>query len=400
MIACKGDYMNPVLKIDLPEWVQDYPVQKLMSIIGGDLTPAVSMFVGGCVRNTLLHESVGDIDIATSLQPEEVFGKLQAANIKCIPTGIEHGTLTAVVNGKSFEITTLRHDDETDGRHAKVSFTQSWEEDARRRDFTMNTLLADMSGNIYDPTGAGMDDLNARKVVFVGEPAKRIEEDYLRILRFFRFYAQYGEGEPDKEALRACESAADKITTLSRERITQEFLKILETDKVADVLTAMFDIGVLSDITDSSFNASDLKAFADLQNKHSAVEVISRLFVVSGYRPRFYDDYFRLPHVQQKALIKYDMVMNGDFYKSAKTLKKAIFHHGNDLMLQGYLLMTAKGAIQEDKTLMDILRDWRAPECPITGETLIAEGYKTGPELGVELARRQEEWLDQEISLH
>jgi len=400
MIACKGDYMNPVLKIDLPEWVQDYPVQKLMSIIGGDLTPAVSMFVGGCVRNTLLHESVGDIDIATSLQPEEVFGKLQAANIKCIPTGIEHGTLTAVVDGKSFEITTLRHDDETDGRHAKVSFTQSWEEDARRRDFTMNTLLADMSGNIYDPTGAGMDDLNARKVVFVGEPAKRIEEDYLRILRFFRFYAQYGEGEPDKEALRACESAADKITTLSRERITQEFLKILETDKVADVLTAMFDIGVLSDITDSSFNASDLKAFADLQNKHSAVEVISRLFVVSGYRPRFYDDYFRLPHVQQKALIKYDMVMNGDFYKSAKTLKKAIFHHGNDLMLQGYLLMTAKGAIQEDKTLMDILRDWRAPECPITGETLIAEGYKTGPELGVELARRQEEWLDQEISLH
>ncbi|HPF79234.1 MAG TPA: CCA tRNA nucleotidyltransferase [Alphaproteobacteria bacterium] len=392
--------MNPVLKIDLPEWVQDYPVQKLMSIIGGDLTPAVSMFVGGCVRNTLLHESVGDIDIATSLQPEEVFGKLQAANIKCIPTGIEHGTLTAVVDGKSFEITTLRHDDETDGRHAKVSFTQSWEEDARRRDFTMNTLLADMSGNIYDPTGAGMDDLNARKVVFVGEPAKRIEEDYLRILRFFRFYAQYGEGEPDKEALRACESAADKITTLSRERITQEFLKILETDKVADVLTAMFDIGVLSDITDSSFNASDLKAFADLQNKHSAVEVISRLFVVSGYRPRFYDDYFRLPHVQQKALIKYDMVMNGDFYKSAKTLKKAIFHHGNDLMLQGYLLMTAKGAIQEDKTLMDILRDWRAPECPITGETLIAEGYKTGPELGVELARRQEEWLDQEISLH
>src|SRR5262245_11070921 len=183
-------------------------------------------FVGGCVRNALIGVPVSDIDIATPLTPDEVTRRIEAAGMRAVATGIEHGTVTAVVRlqpdeVKTFEITTLRRDVTTDGRRATVAFSTDWEEDAGRRDFTMNALYADATGAVFDYVG-GIDDLQARRVRFIGDPARRIAEDYLRILRLFRFHAWYGRGEVDAEGLLACKAARREIKTLSGERIQKE----------------------------------------------------------------------------------------------------------------------------------------------------------------------------------
>lgn len=387
--------LQPVQKIDPPSWMQNPETQKVMRALDGEGRHA--LFVGGCVRNQLLNKPVEDIDIATVFNPDQVVVLLRDADIKAIPTGIKHGTITAVVEGKPFEITTLRHDVETDGRHAEVSFTDDWVEDAKRRDFTMNTLLADMEGNIYDPLGQGLADLKARKVIFVGEPAERIAEDYLRILRFFRFHAYYGEGEMDKAALLACQGAADRITSLSRERITSEFLKILGSGDAANVLKIMFSHKVLGDIFESKYDAKSLQVLNDYQVEHDAINIISRLYVVNGYQPKFHENVLRLTHKQKNFLVKLVMATRPDIFMEAKSLKKAIFHHGNELMVQGYLVWLSQDGARVDSALLDILQNWQAPECPITGEQLITEGYVTGPDLGQELERRKEEWLESVI---
>ena len=178
-------------------------------------------YVGGCVRNTLLGKPVSDIDIATRLTPEAVIAALKAAKLKAVPTGVEHGTVTAISGGKPFEITTLRRDVETDGRRAVVAFTDDWGEDARRRDFTLNALYAQRDGTLFDPTGHGVADCRAGRIVFVGEAEERVAEDYLRILRFFRFFAWYGAGPADAAALAACETLKGDLKTLSAERVSE-----------------------------------------------------------------------------------------------------------------------------------------------------------------------------------
>ena len=386
--------LKSALKIDLPVWMHGEEVLKLFSLIGGEADNPQSLFVGGCVRNAVLKSGETDIDIATKYKPEEIIGTLKEAGIKTIPTGIDHGTVTAVIGGKPFEITTLRRDVATDGRRATVAFTDDWSEDAERRDFTMNTLLADMEGNVFDPLGAGIEDLKSGCVLFVGDSEKRIEEDYLRILRFFRFYAYYGEGSPDQKALNACRKLSDNISSLSRERVTSEFLKILLSDNAAAVLSLMKDNNILGEVIPSDYQEIDLQKLIDQQKKQSLSETISRLFVLSGYKARFYDDVLRLSHAQKNLLIKLEMVIGQNFFQDKQALKKAIFYHGNELLVQGYLLQMTKGDIRTDDALLDIAKNWQAPECPVTGETLLAEGYHTGPDLEQELARRQEEWIE------
>ncbi|HVK79548.1 MAG TPA: CCA tRNA nucleotidyltransferase, partial [Verrucomicrobiae bacterium] len=174
-----------------------------------------SRFVGGCVRNTLMGREVDDIDIATQLQPDEVVAIAQKAGFAAHPTGIEHGTVTVVVKHKPFEVTTLRRDVSTDGRRATVAFTESWEEDSQRRDFRMNALYADASGTIHDPTGGGLDDARKGRVIFIGDAHQRLSEDYLRILRFFRFNAWYARGPIDPQGLQACADLVAGLDTLS-----------------------------------------------------------------------------------------------------------------------------------------------------------------------------------------
>jgi poly(A) polymerase len=413
--------LTPAQKIAIPDWMKHPGVNRIMNAIGQNQQ---AFFVGGCVRNTLMNLPVQDIDIATQLRPDDVISKLETADIKVIPTGLKHGTVTAVCEGQNFEITTLRRDVETDGRHADVAYTDDYIIDAKRRDFTVNTLLAGQQGNIYDPLRQGLEDLEKRQIKFVGDPSQRIEEDYLRILRFFRFHAYYGEGVPDKQALEACKQAAHHIHTLSRERITAEFLKIMAVDAPYQTLKIIFESNVLSDVLANINQADELDNFCSLQTQHAknlssfgstegsilnaekdpAIKsqddvslsqiLMPRLFLISGYKPKFYDDLFRLTHAQKNFLVKLEMAFNPIWYQDARSLKKAIYHHGRDLMLQGYMLLLAAGKLDQDKALLDIIQHWPIPECPITGEQLMAEGYVTGPDLGQELERRKEEWLE------
>ena len=190
----------------------------------------MTRYVGGAVRDDLLHLPVNDIDLATRLAPDEVIRRLEKAKIKAVPTGIDHGTITAVSDGHPFEITTLRRDVSTDGRRATVAFTDDWREDAARRDFTINALSADTTtGEIFDYFD-GLDDLRHRHIRFIGNPLQRIAEDHLRILRFFRFHARFGSGEPDAAALAACTERAKDLMALSRERIADELLKLLAVE--------------------------------------------------------------------------------------------------------------------------------------------------------------------------
>jgi poly(A) polymerase len=210
------------LKIDAEKWRSRRGMERLLYALGSDL--GITRFVGGAVRDDLLHLPVSDVDLATQLKPLEVIDRLKRSNIKAVPTGIDHGTITAVSDGLPYEITTLRRDVTTDGRRATVAFTNAWEEDAGRRDFTINALFADpQSGEIFDYY-RGIEDLLARRVRFIGDPLKRIAEDHLRILRYFRFHARFGAESFDENALDACTKRANDLMALSRERIADELL--------------------------------------------------------------------------------------------------------------------------------------------------------------------------------
>lgn len=229
------------------DWLRTSPTCAVMDCLtaGGD----AAWFVGGCVRNTILAAPVADIDIATALPPREVMARADAAGLKSVPTGIDHGTVTLVADGRPFEVTTLRRDVETYGRHATVAFSDDIYEDAARRDFTMNALYADATGEVADPMG-GLPDLQARRVRFVGEPTARITEDYLRILRLFRFHAWYGDPEAgiDGPALSACARLQDGLDGLSRERVGAEMTKLLSAPDPAPSAGEMAAIGILARI--------------------------------------------------------------------------------------------------------------------------------------------------------
>ena len=226
---------------DKHTWLTELETRAVMQALGE------ARFVGGAVRNALLGVAVTDIDIAVPVPPEETVKLLEAAGIKAIPTGIDHGTVTAILNGKVFEVTSLRRDIATDGRHAVVAYTRDWSEDAARRDFTINALYAAADGEVFD-YNHGIPDLIAGKVRFVGDAKARIAEDYLRILRLFRFHAWYGKGEMDDEALRAAASGKAGLKQLSGERIAKEILRLLECPNPAPVLRVMAASGILSEI--------------------------------------------------------------------------------------------------------------------------------------------------------
>src|ERR1700722_18860956 len=215
-------------------------------------------FVGGAVRNALLRLEVDDIDIATPLVPDEVIRRLQSSGIKAVPTGIDHGTITAIVGSKFFEVTTLRRDVETDGRHAIVSFSDNWEEDASRRDFTVNAMYASPDGEVFDYFG-GLADLAARRIRFIGDPVARIREDYLRILRLFRFHAWYGQGAMDEQGLGAATAERSGLRRLSGERIQKELLRLLAAKNPGPALQAMEKRGILEEIIPGDACLENLK---------------------------------------------------------------------------------------------------------------------------------------------
>src|SRR6201997_1826431 len=230
--------MSGARVLDNAPWLTSGPTARVLELLNGNGEEA--RVVGGAVRNALLKIPTGDIDVATTALPEEVLRRAKAAGIKSVPTGIEHGTVTLVADGQPFEVTTLREDTETFGRKAKVAFGRDWVGDAHRRDFTINALSADLDGVVHDYVG-GLADIAERRVRFIGDPKQRIEEDYLRILRFFRIHAAFGAGEVDRKGYLACIGARAGLASLSAERVRMEVVKLLVADGAVGAVMAMAD---------------------------------------------------------------------------------------------------------------------------------------------------------------
>ncbi|WP_298159680.1 CCA tRNA nucleotidyltransferase [Brevundimonas sp.] len=347
-------------------------------------------FVGGSVRNALVGRPVDDFDIATRLKPEASMAALKTAGIKVVPTGLAHGTVTAVSGKKPYEITTLRRDVETDGRRAVVAFTDDWAEDAARRDFRLNALYADRTGAIFDPTGQGVADALAGRVVFVGDPTTRIEEDYLRILRFFRFFAWYGRSEPDAEGLAACAAHADGLARLSAERVSKELLKLLAAPDPRPAVHAMRNAGVLNRLFpavgdlaafDRICEAGDdpvLRLSALLPDDPPAVAVIAR-----GLRlPRAMET--RLAAAAEGPL---------DPETDERELRALIYRLGKEAVGDR---IRRGGAIRpgaETPSALALIDSWAIPRMPVGGHDLAKLGVEPGPEHGRILKAFEAGWI-------
>lgn len=360
-------------------------------------------YVGGCVRNALLGAPVADYDIATSELPEDVASALKANDIAVHETGIAHGTLTAVADNTVFEITTLRRDVTTDGRRATVAFSKDWTEDAYRRDFTVNALYADPDGTIYDPTGQGAEDIKSRRIRFVNDPKKRIEEDYLRILRFFRFYAWYGEGKAmDKPALDACRELKGGLKQLSVERIWSESKKLLSAPSPHRTVNVMLINGILEKLLPESSNAEGLQLLVDVE-KTTNLEPDPYLrlmsmsardeFAIAGLCRRM-----KMSNVEKTRLTGWA----GD--RTAlkpglddKDLKIEIFKAGRQVAMDRAVIRAA-GAddpiIQNQwMSIYATARDWDWPEFPLSGKDLMAAGVPGGTSMGKALAALEALWI-------
>jgi len=383
------------------EWLSWPLPRKLSEILGRDNI----RFVGGAVRDSLIGLPINDIDAATPLLPEIVNEKLTNAGISVIPTGLKHGTVTAHQDGVSIEVTTLRVDADTDGRHATVKFTDDWEVDASRRDFTFNALYVDSDGNLFDPFD-GVRDLNAGLIRFIGNPTKRIEEDYLRILRFFRFHARYGKGEINADGLNACVAACDKLMTLSVERIREEFSKLSLAKNVLEVVDVMERHQIIINCYPHAFRSAEcLKAVIAREDSLGIdSNQLARFAAVFGFRgdlgPTFFS-YFKLPNKQQSLFRATSNIANmlsesQDQDSLEYMLKAAIYKFGLEIASVSLLL------VETDYT--SLIKDWRAfedwevPVFPVRGRDLIDKGFEPGPDIAENLKSLETFWLKNNFS--
>jgi poly(A) polymerase len=350
----------------------------LVAALGGGET---TRLIGGVVRDSLLRQPVSDIDMATRLTPDVVIARLAEAGIKSVPTGIAHGTVTAVMPNGPVEITTLRRDVSTDGRRATVAFTDDWREDAARRDFTINALSANPeTGEVFDYFG-GREDLSAGHVRFIGEPLQRIAEDHLRILRFFRFFARFGKGGPDAAAYDACAARANDLMALSRERIASELLKLLSYPVPAGAVRLMLARDILKPVLPEITMTDTLDALLTREGMHS--DPIRRLAALIGPDPVVAKDIsmrLKLSKAQSKRLI------TACGWTAPFTSIPALAYRLGKESARDRLLL---GGI--DPTPLDT---WKRPTLPVTGGTLVTRGLEPGPVVAQTLMKIENAWVD------
>ncbi len=380
-------------------WIRAHATKTVMAALEDGEPGSAARFVGGCVRNALLGAPVDDIDIATVLEPQTVMARLEAAGLKAVPTGLDHGTVTGIANGKPFEITTLRRDVDTDGRHASVAFTDDWAEDARRRDFTFNALYADRAGALYDPLG-GLADLDAGRVRFIGDARARIREDYLRILRFFRMHAWYGRADLDPVGLEAIAAEREGLTGLSGERVHKELLRLLEADDPVPSVAAMADIGVLTIVLKEAGPLAPLAALVALERAlmlpADGLRRLAALLYGYSRMPPGLGDRLRLSNAQRKTLAgrlgaDWDAIAGAD--KAA--LKVLLYRCGVDRSADLALIAAAVTGRDADHVAdaLDVMRTWSVPVFPLTGRDVTGAGVEKGPRVGRILARLEDEWI-------
>lgn len=359
-------------------------------------------FVGGCVRNALLGAPVDDIDIATPLLPDDVMAAAKTAGLQPIPTGIEHGTITVIANHKPFEVTTLRRDVTTDGRRATVAFTESWEEDAQRRDFRMNALYATPDGEIHDPTGGGLDDARAGRVIFIGDAETRIREDYLRILRFFRFNAWYGKGALDETGLRACAALKDGLAQLSAERVWKESRKLLAAADPGLALKAMETSGVSASVWPEATRIGRLERLVELQGElFLEPDALVRLAAAlpDQAAARTIARRLKLANDERDRVVA---ALGDDVrvlsYLSMRELRRALYKLGTQTFKDRALLAWADDPKDRTATqwraLLALAETWAIPTLPLSGDEVMAAGVPAGPLVGKILREVEAWWID------
>ena len=372
------------LKIEAARWRRRRGMKRLLEALGAD--EGLTRYVGGAVRDDLLHLPISDVDLATRLQPEEVIRRLEAARIKAVPTGIDHGTVTAVSDGHPYEVTTLRRDVSTDGRRATVAFTAGWEEDAARRDFTINALSADpKTGEVFDYFG-GIEDLLERHVRFIGDPLKRIAEDHLRILRYFRFHARFGAGRPDAAALNACTRRANDLMALSRERIADELLKLLAISDPAETVQIMVKHGILKPVLPEIGleRLTDLRSLINAEQEAGiAPDGLRRLEALLPQSPALAEAVAVRLKLSNKARKRISCAVGADAGLGSEALA---YRLGVDCAVDVLLLAGKAGEAAR-------ISKWHAPRLPIGGGALIARGLTEGPIVARTLRRIEDRWV-------
>ena len=394
-----GEEDHVVFTPERAPWLGSGPLSRLLAVL--DAKGEEARVVGGAVRNTLLGLAPGDVDWATTALPEVVVRRAGDAGFHAVPTGIEHGTVTVVVDGVPFEVTTLRQDIETDGRHAVVHFGRDWQRDAERRDFTMNALFLRRDGRVIDLVG-GLKDIEARRVRFIGDPAIRIGEDFLRILRFFRFHAAYGSGEPDPAGLSACIRARDGLEILSRERVRVEMLKLLVAARAAETAVIMAESGildrVLAGVADPAalarlaaaeaalgFAPDPVRRLAALAVRH--VEDVIRL----RERLRLSNDEHRRLRAMAEKWWRIDPAVPED------SIRAALYRIGPENFRDRALIALARSEAKiDDRAWRDLVAlpgRWTPPKFPLAAKDFLERGMEKGPALGAALAEAEEAWI-------
>ncbi len=396
------------------EWLQDSGLQRLLAALNADGEHA--RIVGGAVRNALLGEAVTDVDIATTTVPEETIRRAMAAGFKTAPTGIEHGTVTVIDAGRGYEVTTLRADVETDGRRAKVAFGRDWKSDAERRDFTVNGLYAEADGTVVDLVG-GVADIESRTLRFIGDPETRIREDYLRILRFFRFFAWYGSGRPDADGLKACARLKDGLQRLSVERVWVELKKLLSAPDPSRAMLWMRQAGVLSQaLPESEKWGIDavhglVAAERDLGWGADPMLRLEAIVPPDAERMTALAHRLKLSNADAKRLEAWASVSALAPTSTESVLAKVLYRSDKQPVLDRLRLSLASArarAASEDAALVEaggyarLLRyaaQWELPTFPVGGADLQGIGVQAGPAMGKLLKRLEETWVEADFKL-
>jgi len=390
---------GPSARVRDTAWLRQGPLAKFLTILDRDGEEA--RVVGGAVRNFLIGQELGEIDVATTALPPEVMNRAEAAGFKPVPTGIEHGTVTVVVDHVPFEVTTLREDVETFGRHAVVRFGRNWRADALRRDFTMNALSVSRDGTIHDHVG-GRADIEARRVRFIGDAATRIAEDYLRILRFFRFHAAYSEGPLDQEGLAACIRMRDGLDRLSRERVRMELMKLLLAPHVVPTLAVMSETGLLAPVLGGVPLLASLGNMIKVERacalEPSAVRRLGALGVLVSEDAERLWERLRLSNAEHERLAS----MGEGWWQVAPAEDEAaaralLYRLGAEHFVDRVLVAWARSQDRDDdpqwQQMASLPARWTAPSFPLKAADLMARGVVRGPGLGAALAAAEEAWI-------
>ena len=392
------------------DWFEDDRLKRVLEILNGE--GGETRVVGGAVRNALMGQPVGDIDLATTLLPDAVMARAKGAGMKAIPTGIDHGTVTVVCDGKPFETTTLRADVETFGRHATVRFGTDWAEDAARRDFTINALYADADGNIHDPVG-GLADIETKTVRFIGEAETRIREDYLRILRFFRFFAWYGGGRPDADGLRASVRTRDGLTSLSAERVWAETKKLLAARDPSRALLWMRQTGILTAIVPES-EKWGIDAVPALIECEAALgwqpdPYLRLAAIIPPYDVRVTElaDRLKFSNAERALFLAFATAPAISATTTAPALRKMLYRNGKGGIFIRLKLalavargkagagdLEAAGEAGKLGQLVDLAERWEKPQMPFSGGDIVAAGVPAGPAVGDYMKKLEDWWIE------